>query len=111
MTLATDARAFALSLVGRVGARDVALVLTMMHEALGDNVDPRITNTLLDAAYDLEQVADEIEDETCTCPMSPVYPTSIDPPERMIGKNRDCPVHGIDSDAAREAQREDKWDR
>jgi len=96
-----------------VSARELAAVLETLRAALLDEVDERITATLSDAAYALEATQDELDDEACECPMSPTYPNSIDPPERMIGRNRECPVHGWgeDPDAEREAKMEAAWDR
>lgn len=34
-------------------------------------------------------------DEACTCPWTPWSPSAINPPERLDGKDRDCPVHGV----------------
>lgn len=92
-------------------ARDLSAVLTTLHAALVDEVDKRITDTLYDCAYDLDQLQDELDDEACECPMERVTPTMISPPERRIGANRNCPVHGIDPDQEREKHMEATWDR
>lgn len=106
----TQAGQLARDLAKGCSARELAAILTTFHAALVDEVDKRITDTLYDAAYDLDQLQDELDDEACECPMERVTPTMISPPERRIGANRDCPVHGRDPDAAREAQLERRWE-
>jgi hypothetical protein len=109
----TLAGQLAAELAKGVTARELAAVLTTIHAALCDEVDARITDTVYDCVCALDSLQDELDDEACECPMSPTYSTSIDPPERMIGRNKECPVHGrgIDPDAEREAKMEATWDR
>ena len=40
----------------------------------------------------------------CTCRARAVRPTDIDPPD--IRRNRNCPLHGIDPDRARDERRD-----
>jgi hypothetical protein len=114
MTAAVTALAgqLAATLAKGTTARELAAVVETLRAALLDEVDDRIPAVLSDAAFDLEQLQDEMDEDACTCPMSPTYSTSIDPPERMIGRNRECPVHGHgeDPDAEREAKMERKWE-
>jgi hypothetical protein len=109
-TTTTLAGQLAVELAKSVTARELAAVLETLRAALLDEVDDRIPAVLSDAAFDLEQLQDEMDEDACTCPMERVTPTMISPPERRIGTNRDCPVHGIDPDAARESRMERKWE-
>jgi hypothetical protein len=45
------------------------------------------------------------EDDDCTCREQFAGPTDIDPPEGKI-RDKNCPVHGIDPDAARDREQD-----
>ena len=92
-----------------IDARDAGTMVQMIHDALVDNCDNRITAVLYDAAFDLAQLQDELDDEACTCPLEPVRADMISPPERLTGRNRDCPIHnGIDPDYERDRKIDDR---
>lgn len=106
--LITATLTLALELTKGVSAAELAKVLTMLGEALIDNVDDRITGRLTDCIHDLDQLQDELDDASCTCPWETVRADMISPPERLTGRNRDCPIHGIDPDYERDRQIDDR---
>jgi hypothetical protein len=60
----------------------------------------------------LDEIAEEAEAaecarQDCTCRMSVVGPTDIDPPE--VKRDKWCPVHGRDPDYERDRQIDEHW--
>jgi hypothetical protein len=68
----------------------------------------KMTQRLRDAV-DRLNARDRERDCTCTTPVA--RSTDIDPPEYKSIRDKWCPVHGRDPDAARDEMLERQWDR
>lgn len=72
-------------------------------EIEGDWISGAIDNIDLALARIPERIAEQeaaYEDGLCTCRPRAVRPTDTEPPD--VRRDRNCPVHGIDPDRARE---------
>ena len=81
---------------------------TLIEAAISECAVGQIEGDWLSGAIDnldlsIDQINERIaerEAAQCTCRPRAVRPTDIDPPD--IRRDRDCPLHGIDPDRARD---------
>ena len=98
----------------KCGERAKELIYAMLQEvAVGEIEGDWLSGAIDNIDFALEHISERIaqqeaayEEGRCTCRPRAVRPTDIDPPE--VRRDRNCPIHGIDPDRAREDAMEDE---